>query len=141
MNRPQLSALALILSLGILPSPAHADSRRPKLDRALVDALEAGSTTAKSVIIRTQPGQLTAVETRIKGHGHGDAIESRHTTINARSARVTAADLDVLAADPAVLSISSNAAVKGFANANAGGASGPDIIRATLGLTASSPKG
>src|SRR2546428_11297081 len=97
--RPQPSAAALILSLGILASPAHADSpRRSKLDRALVDVVESGRTTAQAVIVRTQPGQLAEVESRIKAGAHGGTIDSRHTAISAVSAHVAVADLDALMA-------------------------------------------
>src|SRR5438034_969576 len=66
--RPQPIVSVLILSLGIFASPASADSssRRTKLDRALADVVASGSSTAQqAVIIRTQPGQLAAVESRI----------------------------------------------------------------------------
>src|SRR5262245_4851119 len=101
--RPQLPFVLVLCSLGILPSPAAAaNGNRCKLDRKLVNVAESGSPAAQSVIIRTQPGQLADVENRIKAHAHGDAIESRHPAISALSARVTAADLDVLANDNAI---------------------------------------
>src|SRR5438552_1828480 len=119
--RPQPIVSVLILSLGIFASPASADSssRRTKLDRALADVVASGSSTAQqAVIIRTQPGQLAAVESRITTAAHGGTIDSRHTAISAVSAHVAVADLDALVADPAVLSVSTNARVKGFANPN-----------------------
>ena len=123
---PLIVLLAAVLAI---PCAAQAQNRR-KLDRALLKALESGTTSAQSVIIRAQVGQLAALKNTLTAHGHGDTIEVEHPSIGALSARVDIADLDALAANPAVLSVSSNAAVKGFANPNTGsGSSAASVLR------------
>src|SRR5216684_21002 len=120
---------------------ARADSRNSrKIDDALVKALRSGTTTSQSVIIRTQSGQTGALTDRLRARGN--TIDRDHAAINAVSAHVSAADLALLAADPDVLSISINGPVSGFAAPNtAPVTTAIDTVRATLGLSATSPTG
>src|SRR5438876_2545841 len=95
----------IILPLALLGFFAHATATeaagdRGKLDRALHHVLETGTTGPQSVIIRVQPGQLVALEAKLKAAG--DVIVSEHAALNAVTALVNVADLDPLTADGTV---------------------------------------
>src|ERR1051325_5997589 len=110
--------LALV-TLGALIQPATAEAgNRGKLDRALNHVLDSGTTAAQSVIIRVQPGQLAALEAKLRAAG--DVVVSEHPALNAVTALVSASHLDPLSGDGNVLTMSTNARVAGFANPNGG---------------------
>src|SRR5579859_6191048 len=142
MNATRVRTVILPLALlGFLVSAAAAEAAGDgrKLDRALHHVLETGTTAAQSVIIRVQPGQLAALEGRLKAAG--DVIVSEHASLNAVTALVNVADLDPLTADGTVLTVSTNARVSGFANPSSGGTTAVNVLRASQGLTSTSPNG
>src|ERR1051326_2962661 len=128
---------AVILAT-FIPASAHAADRR-KLDRGVRDVLQSGTTAPQSVIIRVQSGQVAAAKALLASLG--DAVETEHPNISALSARVNVNDLDALTNQGLVLSVSINARVTGFANPNNTQTTAVSVLRATQGLTATSPTG
>ena len=103
--RTLVGSAALLAAL-FTGQPAQAQWHAPKLDRALQQA-PAGSRQA--VIIRYRPGADATVAAQVQRHGN--QIRSRFATIGAASADVTADDLQTLAANPDVESVSLDAPV------------------------------
>ncbi len=129
----------MVLGLSGLSSPAAAQRGNPKLDRALA-AVAAGDTGVQHVIVRTVPGARVAVRDKLTARGY--RVRGEHASIDAISLVVPSTALAGLAADPNVLSISSDAVVTPTSSPSYGQASKtPGFLRATLGLDASSPTG
>ena len=86
------SPLWLPAILAILMLPAHAGAQgqprlnNKKVDRALREAVAAGSTESQRVIIRTKPGYRLTLRQALQAHG--DAITNDHPSISALSAEV-----------------------------------------------------
>ena len=123
-----------------LSSPAAAQRGNQKLDRALATA-SAADTGVQRVIVRTVPGARGAVRDRLAAGGH--RVKGEHASIDALSLDMPSTALAGLAADPNVLSISSDAVVTptGSPASSQPNATGPGFLRATLGLDSSSPTG
>jgi serine protease AprX len=81
---------------------------RHKLDYNLRAAVDAGE-QAHRVIIRVRPGQLGALQRSLEAHG--DEVIADHQSIDALTARVRTSDLDELAGQDGVLSVSTDAVV------------------------------
>src|SRR5262249_22219467 len=81
----------------------------PKLDESLRQALEAGCTTSKAVIVTTKPGFREAVRSDLAARGA--TIYGEYPALEAISARVSCAALPGVADLASVSSVSSNAAV------------------------------
>ncbi len=81
-----------------------------KLDNHLRASLEAGSSGPQRVIIRTRAGERSALKRRLATRG--DRVLADHESINALTAIVHAEDLDSLAAEDGVLSVSTDAVVR-----------------------------
>ena len=97
------AALALWL---LMPSAAGASSGPGKIDKALQSASSSG--TPQQVIIRTKPGARSSVKQKLARRGKA-ASEIR--LISALGARLDAAEIQALAADPDVESVSIDAVV------------------------------
>ena len=102
------AALALWL---LTPSAAGASSGPGKIDRALQSA--SSSDTPKQVIIRTKPGAKSSVKHKLARRGMA-ASEMR--LISALGARLDASEVQALAADPDVESVSIDAVVTASAS-------------------------
>ena len=141
--RVSVLAAALVLTFATLLVPGTASAAGQgalkKLDRALNAARAKGTTTALSVIVRTTPGQRAAVRDRLKAQG--GVLESEHPSLDAFTMRVLPSQFDAMSIDPAVNSVSINSSVSSFGAPGGGGASGTNVLRDTLGLTAASPTG
>jgi hypothetical protein len=82
---------------------------RSKLDINLRAALDAGRRDSQRVIIRTRAGERSAVRRALTTHG--DRIIADHDSIDALTAVVHGDDLEALAAQAGVVSVSSDAVV------------------------------
>jgi serine protease AprX len=131
--------LASCAALLTLTTPAAA--AKPKLDRALNDAVDSGVTGQLSVIITAAPGSREKV--RAKLVAHEKAIKLEHPAINAISATIDASDLADLIADPAVASVSIDSPVQAHETALTGRDSivTLDMLRPMLGTTATGVTG
>ena len=142
VRRVPVVAAALVLILANLlfadVALAAGQGALKKLDHALNATRQTGSTTPISVIVRTTAGQRAAVRDRLKAAG--GIIEAEITSLDALTVKLSPTQFDAMAGDVAIQSVSVNAPVSAFA-APSSGASGPDILRETLGLTATSPTG
>lgn len=88
----------------------HCPAGHANLDGPLHDAVDAGETEPRDVIVRLRPGQLAKHRQLLTGRG---ARVRRHFAgINSLSATVRGHDLAVLAADPAVERVSADAPVR-----------------------------
>ena len=83
---------------------------RHKLDISLRAALDAGRRDSQRVIIRTRAGERPALRRTLTAHG--DRIIADHNSIDAVTAVVHGDDLEALAAQAGVLSISTDAVVE-----------------------------
>src|SRR5690349_5840050 len=114
--RALICALATALTIGTASAPTHAatssaDSRaRLRLDTNLRGAVAAGSTASQRVIIRVKPGARAALRTALVAHG--DQILAEHESPDAITASVHGGDLESLAGQDAVLSVSTDAVVR-----------------------------
>lgn len=167
LPRPQVFAVTILL----LVAPAFAaaksgEKNRPgKVDHALRDAPAAGGST-EHVIIRTKPEARAAIREALQAHG--DRVVAEHASLSAISAEIHAEDIRALAGKDSILGISIDALVTSDAqpsgtanehssslnsrsrqlyariakqvNRNFARTSGENL-RATLGLTSSSPTG
>ena len=113
-----------------------------KLDLALIQASNLGAESQR-VIIRARPGALSSVRDQVAAGGH--PIRTEHPGIDAVVADVPAGSLATLAANPDVVSISSDAVVTAVSFAGRGWANHSDtsdnFLRTTLGLGPDSPTG
>ncbi len=104
--------LLFVASVTVLAAAATAAAgpanRTYKLDLRLREAL-AQVPTPQHVIVRTQPGCRPALRAALTAHG--DVIEAEHPTFEALTAYVHGEDLEALANDPCVVTVSSDAEV------------------------------
>ena len=84
-----------------------------KLDRELVRALKERTESTRRVIIRTPPGGRDRVKDKLSILGQ--TASGEHARIDALSAELTLDDVQALANDPDVLSVSTDAIVTGDA--------------------------
>ena len=133
-------SLISAVTAGVLLIPVNADASDPlgKLDQVLLQSLQAGTPVSQNVIIRALPGQRASVRDQLKALG--DVVNSEYPTIEALAAQIHTADLSSLAAASAVLSISTNATVLSLVAPASSGATAA-VLRATQGLTSTSPTG
>jgi serine protease AprX len=115
-------ASASLLAAATTVSAAPA-SRTYKLDLRLREAL-AQAPIPQRVIVRTKAGCRSALRAALTAHG--DVIEAEHPTFEALSAYVHGEDLEALANDPCVVTVSSNARVSST------GASGQNVALEAL---------
>jgi serine protease AprX len=87
-----------------------ARGHRHKLDNHLRAVLDGGALQSHRVIIRTRAGARAGIRHALAGHG--DRIIAEHASIDAITAEVHADDLDTLAAQDGVLSVSTDAVVR-----------------------------
>ena len=142
MSIRKLLLLGLLLAL-ILPAQALAGGKTPpgwqkKIDNALRQVVKTNN-AAQRVIIRAMPGQEAAVKGLVNGKGK---IKADHELIGAFSAVVNSKDLEALASNDAVATISIDAKVGGAQLENTAAAAATSYtLRETLGLNATSPTG
>jgi len=137
-------AAALICALSASPA-ASAPRSHSKLDLALRQELAKGTPAEARVIITVLPGARPAVRDQLKQHG--DDVFAEFPGIDAFGARVHGRDLELLAGNPAVVSVSIDAEVRAGANVEQGRKT-PDRalkyysgLRTQLGLTGSTSAG
>ncbi len=141
------------------PAAGAGHSPRARLDKALQRELDAGRRGEKRVIIRTRANARTAVRRALTAHG--DRILAEHAEIDALTAVVHADDLESLAAQDGVVSVSTDAVVRakllggllglvgGVLNTvtgillpngadTSGAAVAPALLRSTLGVSSTS---
>jgi len=128
---------ALLVFSGVLVSAQDA-SRHEKLDLALRQALASGAGTQR-VIIRVKPGATESVRERLTRHG--DHVYGDHRGIGALSAEVHPADIESLAADQGIESMSIDALVAASATVDYESTGSAKALQETLGLTSTSPTG
>ena len=137
----RLALLAgVILTLASVSQPVAAGGGKKKLDLALAQAVQGDKAATERVIIRTVDGKRDRVSEKLqKG---ASKIKDEHQLINAISADVNVRDLEALAADPDVLSVSSDAVVSANAllSVSTDGFE-RDSMLAALGLDSDSPNG
>ena len=92
----------------VIAFPGSAFSQTDKVDRALRGAIQAGART-QNVIISVKPGYLASVRRALEDHG--DLIKADHESIGALSAEIHAGDINELARQPWVQSVSLDADV------------------------------
>ncbi|HYM26064.1 MAG TPA: S8 family serine peptidase, partial [Vicinamibacterales bacterium] len=137
-----MNRLFVVIALScVVAAPAFAGNNGNKLDQKLQSAQQSGGNAPQSVIVRVQPGQLAAAQTRLAALG--GKITTVNISINTINATVPAGALNGLNGESTVLSVSTNGTVTGLGNGNSGssGATGVDVLRATQGLTSTSPTG
>ena len=162
-NRKWRAAVVVLVAAGIVAgasAPAGAGpSRRSRLDQSLQRELEAGGRGEKRVIIRTRANARTAVRRALAEHG--DRVLAEHAEIDALTAVVHGDDLEALAAQDGVISVSTDAVVQakllggllglvgGLLNTvtgillpngadTSGDAVAPALLRSTLGVSSTS---
>jgi len=106
---------SVVLSLAMLvpaAGMAQTGGKTPKLDTALTQRAKKGhkGSSHEDVIITVKPGTEASAGQRLKQQ-HGAAVKATHPLVHAISARVDVDDLQTLAADPDVESISTDADV------------------------------
>jgi serine protease AprX len=165
-HRKWRAAVVVLVAAGLIAgasAPAAAgQSRRSRLDKALQRELDAGARGERRVIIRTRANARTAVRRALTAHG--DRILAEHAEIDALTAVVHGDDLEALAAQDGVLSVSTDAVVRakllggllglvgGLLNTvtglllpngadTSGAAVAPAVLRSTLGVSSTSWKG
>src|SRR6267378_1684862 len=137
---------AILLVGGLLPSPAIAQHvpAHQKFDAALDEAVDTpdlgGPAVVRRVIVRARPGASTLIRNALIASGH--KIKSELNLIDGLAVDLSKADLEALARNPQVVSLSSDAEVRATAvPATVASASSAGLLRTTLGLTALSPQG
>jgi serine protease AprX len=166
-NRKWRAAVVATVAFGIVtsisaPAAAAGQSRRSRLDQALQRELDAASRGEKRVIIRTRGDARSAVRRALTAHG--DRILAEHAEIDALTAVVHSDDLESLAAQDGVISVSTDAVVRakllggllglvgGVLNTvtgillpngadTSGAAVAPAVLRSTLGVSSTSWSG
>src|SRR5437899_172784 len=98
---PYRHAFVTVAALVLAGSISHADAA-DKVDRALRDALKTSAAT-QSVIISVNPGCRAGIRQAIEQHG--DVVRSEHTIIDALSAQIHSADIDVFAKSSCVKAV------------------------------------
>jgi serine protease AprX len=124
------------------PRAAEMTGGERKLDLALKRAVrEAARSDAQGrarVIIRTAHAKRSTVTGKLRQHGH--AVDDEHELIDAVTSEVHIGDLEALAADPDILSISSDVPVHADAvTFDLSGQSERESLLATLGVNLEKP--
>ena len=110
--RVAVVALA-VLAIATFGTERVETAGKNKLDSQLVRALKERTESTRRVIIRTAPGGRDRVKGTLRGRGR--TVRGEHARIEALSAKLTLDDVQALAHDPNVLSVSSDAIVTGDA--------------------------
>jgi serine protease AprX len=128
---PLLLAACAFCALLISPLSSVA-APRARIDRAIGRTLSSGDRLR--VIVRTKSGHRRTVASRLRDHG--DTVTSEMASIEAITAEVNAGDIERLAADEAVDSISFDAPITAFADEadRETGGTYADVLRRSLGL-------
>ena len=126
-----------LLLTALAAATAYAQDQPSKLDSALRASLQRGGSARLGVILRIQSGRRVGIRQQLEANGF--AIRAEHSLINAISVEVPINALFGLAHRPDVLSISMDAPLHASGAANI--ASNSSVLRATLGLTPTSPRG
>jgi len=104
------TALLLVAPLTAAPKRGQAaHGRHAKLDSQLQQALDKAPKPQR-VIVRVKPGHEGALKKALAAHG--DVVESQHAGLGTLTVVLHGEDLEPLAGDPAVLSVSSDARVR-----------------------------
>src|SRR5262245_58247797 len=103
MNSRRLLVAALMAISLAIPALADAQSHN-KIDRALLDALAQGGSSAQPVIVTLRRGARAELRDALRRHG--DRIKYEHDLIDALSVDLTAENISELAGLPDVTSIS-----------------------------------
>ena len=127
LMRGAIVALA-VLDLATFGAEHVGTAARNKLDRELARALRDRTESTKRVIIRVAPGGRDHVKSKLRDRGR--EVRGEHACIDGLSAQVALADVEALASDPDVLSVSSDAVVTGDAVSY----DVTDVLLATLGV-------
>src|SRR5258708_785511 len=137
--------LALLATV-LLPSSAFAQhvASHQKFDRALDDAVDrpaVGAPAVRRVIVRATPGAVGLVRDTLIASGH--KIQSDLNLIDGLAVDLSTADLQALAQNPQVASLSSDAQVRAsqVTTTAVSATGGSGLLRTTLGLTDQSPQG
>jgi len=104
--RTRYVILALLALAVAQPAAARPQSKLHKLDLVLREAVSQAP-QPKHVIIRTKAGCRAALRRALVAHG--DVIEAEHPTFDALTAYAHGEDLEALANDPCVVTVSSDA--------------------------------
>jgi serine protease AprX len=143
-RRPQRAMLAVACTVLVVCTSAQRLSSHEgecpywhqKLDERLHLERHSGSTAAQDIIIRFSHGRA---EWASALRAHGDRVHGDHQLLNALSARVHGADLDALAGNDAVSSVSIDAAISSHATGDEDDERPePMLVRETLALGSSS---
>ena len=126
-----------LLLTALAAATAYAQDQPSKLDSALQAALQRDGSVRLGVILRIQSGRRVRIRQQLEANGF--AIRAEHPLINAISVEVPINALFGLAHQPDVLSISIDAPLQ--ASGAPTTASNSSVLRQTLGLTSTSPRG
>ena len=129
-------AFGLLLA-ALISTTVYAQDRPAKLDKALQAAQRRDGSVRLNVIVQVQSGRRVPKRQQLEGNGF--KIRAEHPLINAISVEVPVNALSGLADQSDVLSISIDATLQ--ATAAPGSASNSSVLRQTLGLASSSPRG
>src|SRR5882672_12544036 len=134
-----------LLVAGLLPSPALGQhvAAHQKFDTALDNAVDTptlGAPAVRRVIVRATPGAAALIRQTLAASGH--KIKSELKLIDGLAVDLSTADLEALAKNPKVASLSSDAEIRATSVVAPFSSFGSaDLLRTTLGLTDSSPQG
>jgi serine protease AprX len=117
IRTPRLALVAAAVLSCFVSAPVAADSRQPKVDRALRRLVDGGGERTQHVIITVNPGCRAAVRDAIVRHG--DTVRFEHGVIDAVSGEVHSRDVDELAKSPCVKAVAFDATVEATANVRA----------------------
>lgn len=140
MNYRSHLSVCLMMATLVSAGPAYAGPRtggtRPKLDPTLWQADAPGrARDTVRVIVRTRPGQTSALRERLAQHG--DAVRSESPALDTLSVSLHAEDLQALEIDDAVAHVSPDAVVQSTLSSGDATAAGSieNTLLPTLGLT------
>jgi serine protease AprX len=126
-----------LLFTALAATTVYPQDQHSKLDSVLQAAQRRGGAVRLKVILQIQAGRRAPIRQQLEAGGF--AIRAEHPLINAISIEVPANALSGLAQQPDVLSISLDATLQGSAAPTT--ASNSSVLRQTLGLTSTSPRG
>ena len=127
-----MAALVVAGAIQASAGPQH----RGKLDLELKRAAVSADAGTRAVIVRTAPGSRDAVRQWLTARGY--RVRAEHPLIDALTVDVPVSELDTLAEEPSLHSLSSDAVIRpaGLAGAaDATARSRNDFLRRTLGLS------
>jgi len=132
-------SVAVVAATVLIPStvgaaPKSPPNGKPKIDNALTDATDHKPKERVPVIIQIVPGGELAVQGRLAALGR--RITGDFGNIRAYGAKVNAAELQELIADPAVASVSFDVPVHAHALVGTDALMTLDLVRADLGSVA-----